>query len=493
MEFGKIFKKYFFYFLSKVFKKYKKKYLNIIMSREQVIFSTFNTPFVVSLVNNGLQPHLKYFFVEKNHLQLSSEENVLVIGTDLLKRKYKRKQLLKTNYSVEECFKIVDDLHSYEASKKSEDFKRKQDAIKALLEKPETPFNLSLDYSVPFEEFDTTTSFIQKGVVIDGKGFVPYYIYQQRDMCTPMKKDIDNEDIRMYIPKQWLQYAGYDELFLKEYVENVAKICEIPLEIVDKNASFKNLHTYLQDPYGVYLTENSFYVIHISGESPYMYRYLAFTLLRCLYSSYVNNIPGLTFQLMNYFKTDDFLKCLLIAHSSNMYHSQYSLFPQNNYDKKVLIPSPELDKKDFLKNIITFKSLNKVINKILISFDSFKYLQNLFKNKKFDEINVFLKNSESVVFDEQKEKNNKLKNHLNEEHIPFGLGSDNINHKWVQPQVSVYTENNLKAGYQQFFTPDTISGSSSTKISDFVNEKAQEIKKDEKFFKTKINRFYPKK
>ena len=270
--------------------------------------------------------------------------------------------------------------------------------------KPE-PFDINGQFSKPNKETGFANSFVQKGIFLEDGSFLPYYDVRTEAMCFPMKQDSDNEDIILYIPKQWLDILGYDETFVKTWVSHIIRLTgsdikDLGLTTITKFVETKNINGFL--------TRNSFYSFQLNPSNHYMVNYLIFNLLRYLYHYQYNNLPGLTIQLMDYYKTDDFFKCLMLAHYSNVYPIDFGIGAWFD-GKSISMPSIEQDAVLYLKNLKETKTITHSLDRVEIDVKDYEKIKTIFSEKRYNDLLSCVKLLTVVPFNKDSIKSPKKK------------------------------------------------------------------------------------
>lgn len=171
------------------------------------------------------------------------------------------------------------------------------------------------DFLKPKNSFDTGDSFIEKGVTTKEHGFLTYSIFRGSDVCKIIKTDTNDEFI-VYLPVQWVNYAGYDEEFVKRYISFINEMMSSNITYEGKS-EFKNFEKYTNIRFGKFIDSNEFYKIFIGSSENYIYNYFIFMMLRGLYHHDYNNVPGLTLKIKDKMRDKiSHLRAFVLAHYS---------------------------------------------------------------------------------------------------------------------------------------------------------------------------------
>lgn len=239
---------------------------------------------------------------------------------------------------------------------------------------------LNTDFSNPTSYYTCFASFLKKGIFHTNGSFIEYYSYEQDTVCNILKEDIDNEDIMMYLPKMFVNYAGYDDEFVRQYINAIECFTGYPVPLLDNSATFANPLTLNMNP--DIPIENLFYKIQLSGNMPYMMRYFIFFALRQLYVTECNNLPGLIMQIMS--SGFDFLRSFLLANFI-CNNAIFSLALEQVDPNNTYYINPNTDKKEFFKNIKERQLLSSAGVLLKLTMPDTISILSLIKKKKFEE------------------------------------------------------------------------------------------------------------
>lgn len=170
----------------------------------------------------------------------------------------------------------------------------------SLLEAPIVPY-MAQDFSKPRHDFEIYINIVKQGTYCTPDSFINYNTNQRTPDLSFLREK--NEDILLYIPVEWTNYAGYTQKFIEDYINiiNTFNLSEITFKETGEHENFNDWKT--SNKKNV-LTKNEFYILHIKGESENANLYtIAF--LQFLYLSKLNNIPGMFMQLLEKLKNEN--------------------------------------------------------------------------------------------------------------------------------------------------------------------------------------------
>lgn len=186
-------------------------------------------------------------------------------------------------------------------------------------------------------------NFVELGSIINEK-FIPSQ-FQSKAQCCSFTKT--KQDLRVYIPKVWVNTFGYNEINILTYLEFLKK-CEINFDY--KYEGLKELPltspltvpiNSLEDDKFFYETNSDgdinsvnrivpkkeeFYSIIINKGNSSMETYLKFICVRYLYNNQYWSIPATAIQIKDALKDKiTYLQAFLMAHMRYPYYEYYSL------------------------------------------------------------------------------------------------------------------------------------------------------------------------
>lgn len=302
--------------------------------------------------------------------------------------------------------------------KSSDSLKNKIDNLNKIYEEG-VKTDLSGDFSSPKKLTNTSVSFLSKGVMRKEK-FAEHQFISALEVCFPMNQDVDNEDVVVCIPTFYTEVSGYDYDFVMNWVALVEKTFNFKISFLGVKSVEK---IPLSDDPNNFLMKNDAYLFHLSGDEHYIKRYLVFNMLRYLYHNGYNNIPGLTLQIMQGLNSEDFFKCLLLAHYSALYNPVAGIGCLTK-GKEVLYPSIDQDITEYIKNCIKLKTITNSIKRVSCPSDKVEVLKSLFKEKAYSRIIMQIRPLPPYATPVKKEKQPPKRGEGYYKKSTFGIDSD---------------------------------------------------------------------
>ena len=187
-------------------------------------------------------------------------------------------------------------------------------------------------------------NFVEVGTIDAEKGFNPSSFLSKQQCCSFTKT---KQDLRVYIPKIWVNTLGYSEINILTYLEFLKK-CEInfdytyeglkelpisaplsvPLNSLEDDKFFYEMGNSadVKTIYRIVPKKEEFYSIVIRRGNSSMETYLKFICVRYLYNNQYWSIPATAIQIKDALKDKiTHLQAFLMAHMRYDYYEYYSL------------------------------------------------------------------------------------------------------------------------------------------------------------------------
>lgn len=187
------------------------------------------------------------------------------------------------------------------------------------------------DYSEPFTSIDMSYILLEQGIT-SGDTFLRYNQTIGNDAQNINFLVNANEDIKLFIPVNWLYACKYSKKDATRYLEMISslELCD-PLQFDFKpnkegfNWINNNMHNGIKD--------DEFLTVQVSGENEFQ-KYLAVILISALTYKYSNNIPGLVLQINSALPNLSVWECIMYA---SIFNSDGRLFVSKDVEinKKV--------------------------------------------------------------------------------------------------------------------------------------------------------------
>lgn len=258
---------------------------------------------------------------------------------------------------------------------------------------------MEADFSAPKnQEINTYRSLVKQGIY-NGEEFISYNKSKEYTENTTFLKKA-NEDILLYIPLDWANYAGYNEDFIKDYIDalNGFEISNIKYLGKSTYESFGKITSTSRENY---LKTNEFYLVHISGENEVM-NFMIFTLLSYLYDTYHNNLPGLFMQLRKKLEKQCLSdwQVLLYTHifSKNDNHIFTSVYTRLRGDVEYAALLNIFSAYNSLDRIKNFTSTPLYIDMVMLVVNSKKFINDIGQKVDYKNVEKQFLNYKSLIF-----------------------------------------------------------------------------------------------
>jgi len=280
--------------------------------------------------------------------------------------------------------------YGYSDFKPMDNSKKKEEFIKKFEDFDKTPELKDItaeNFSSPKKDLNTKLTYMEKGC-FRCEEFLPYSSGIYTDDTTPLKDD--TEDIRLFIPVQWVSWSGYNESFVCDWVNHLKSILCVDINYLGIK-EFGGFETTVNYQKNFLLTKNSFYCVQIPGDELKIHKQFILFMLRGLYHNYYNNVPGLTVQIMNLEKVS-FIKAYLLALMSVDLEGKFFI-RCGLYDNKNTVPYIT-NYTDITERLTKYKTLNS-FDTCIITAEQFSKLRDHLIDKDFDKALDFFKDIKS--------------------------------------------------------------------------------------------------
>lgn len=247
--------------------------------------------------------------------------------------------------------------------------------------------------------FQANKNFFKTGVY-NGDVFVEYLLRDYTDNFKELNST--NDDVVLLIPKDFCISSGYNEDFVRKYVEEINRLefASIEFQGIVEHSSF---NLYKNSYHNNILVHNEFYKLYITSELS-QFKFIACELLKMLYFNGNSNIPGLFMQSLTIFKEpgitpwQSFLLVVMIQNYYNEFENyalKLKIFSQqyNNGFRGSLLPNLFSDSNSldsFKKKLANF-NINKSHQADLFTYQSItpEECKELFDVKNNKDLNKF--------------------------------------------------------------------------------------------------------
>lgn len=251
------------------------------------------------------------------------------------------------------------------------------------------------DYSKPHydpkdenrrEKMQTLSILVDTGNIIEGK-FRRFNRDTVQDCCHLFNKWKTSHDLVIYIPVDWCNYMGYTDGVVKLWMDFIREL-RFPFgDIVYAGAKTSQQHQNVRMSSGqpFFIKTNLYHNIVIKASEVDKLNYLAFLLIRYLYHSHYNNIPGLCLQIKGQTTLSNW-EILMLVHCLHQYEQDYGLFRVNITEQYVKIPfigDKENSEKGYFKQLSLKDSVNKSFYYVSITPAYYQQLIQIITKKEY--------------------------------------------------------------------------------------------------------------
>lgn len=251
------------------------------------------------------------------------------------------------------------------------------------------------DYSKPHydptdenrrEKMQTTGIHLDTGNIIEGK-FRRFKTHFVNECCHLFNKYKTSHDIALYIPVDWCNYMGYNEEVIELWLDFIRELrfpfADFAYNWAKPSSHHSTIRMTSGQPY--FIKTNLYHNIVIKASEVDKLNYLVFLLIRYLYHSHYNNIPGLCLQIKGQTTLSNW-EILMLTHCLYPYEQDYGLFKVNVGDKSVKIPfigDKENNEKGYFKQLSLKDSINKSFYYVQINPPYYQQLIQIITKKEY--------------------------------------------------------------------------------------------------------------
>lgn len=245
--------------------------------------------------------------------------------------------------------------------------------------------------------------FVQEGNLIEGK----FRKHSRREVveecCQLFTTNRACNDLIVEIPVDWCTYMGYSEGVVREWVGFINEL-NFPVTLDYKGTNASREHEEVKMREGGYLIHNNAYhTILIPCTEYNALNYIALILVRYLFHTAYNNIPGICLQIKKQTNLSNW-KILMLAHCLNRYDSYYGLVLAIQHNK-FSIKIPDISERSnleaaYLKRLNKTGSPNKAFKYTLVNRPYYEQLIEIIKQKQYSKLESWVgginQNSEQI-------------------------------------------------------------------------------------------------